>query len=268
VTSITGGTFCLNPLSLDYPILETVQSALNFCDEVVVVDAGSTDGTIEKLKSISARIKIYPTVWQYKFKRWSPTNHAEAFIRNKVLENCGGDWIFFFDTDEIIHETFHSTIKEMVQTKDYDMYDIYMDHLYRCKRDGKYQIFLKTRENTGIKRRLMLYRNHLGNYYGRLRKNSHSPHQDLIGVGKQRTAAIKKLRVFKPEPSVISVLHYGQCRLERCVARSLNLWGIRYTQDDTFRELDEETHTLEDRGYPLFVGTHPLVMQDWIKSRT
>jgi len=264
VSTISGGTFVLNPIELDYPIIETVQSALEFCDEVVIVDAGSTDGTIEKLKNLSTRVKVCPIVWQYKFERWSPVNHAEAFIRNKVLENCSSDWIFFFDADEIIHEKFHPTIKEMAQTKDYDMYDISMEHLYCCKRNGKLQIFQKTIESTGIKRRPMLYRNHLGVYYGRLRRSSHCPHQELIGTGKRRNKAINKLRVLRPEPNIISALHYGQCRLGRCVARSLNLWGIRYTQTDNFKQFNEESYVLEDRGYPLFTGGHPLIMQNWI----
>jgi glycosyltransferase involved in cell wall biosynthesis len=264
--SISAGTFCLNPLELDYPIIEWVKTALEFSDQVVIVDAGSTDGTVEKLKTLDSRVEVHQIVWQYKFKRWSPTNHAEPFIRNNVLKHCKKDWIFFSDADEIIHEKFHSKIKEMVQVNKYDMYDIWMAHLYRCRRDGRYQITLKTLEKTGIKRRPMLYRNHLGIFYGRLRKNSHCPHQELVASGKSRAPAINRLRVCRPSEEEISAIHYGQCRFERCVARSLNLWGIRYEQNDNFKGFDEEKHILEDRGYPLFTGEHPSIMQGWLHN--
>ena len=110
----------------------------------------------------------------------------------------------------------------------------------------------------------MLYRNDVGVFYGQLRKNSHCPHQELVKSGKSRAPAINRLRIYRPSEEEISATHYGQCRLERCVARSLNLWGVKYSQDDNFKGFDEKTHILEDRNYPLFKEEHSSFMKDWL----
>ena len=43
--TISGYTTTYNCLKEDYPFLESIQSMLGFCDEVVVVDGCSDDGT-------------------------------------------------------------------------------------------------------------------------------------------------------------------------------------------------------------------------------
>ena len=268
MTTISAGTFCLNPLELDYPIIEIIHNMLNFATQVIVVDAGSTDGTVEKLKKIDARVEVYYSPWPRKFKRWSPTNQTEAVQRNKVLEKCKGDWVFFFDADEIIHENYHSIIKQYVCDVRYDMYDIPMIHLYRCKRDNKIEICRKVLGHTGIKSRPMLYRNHKGLYYGQLRRSSPCMHEELIGEGKSRNRAKRILQVYSPTEDEINVLHYGQCRWGKCVAKSLNLWGARYTQQDVFNKFDETKDLLPDLGYPLFLDSHPQSIEGWIVDHT
>jgi hypothetical protein len=48
--TISGYTTSKNVISSDYPWKESIESLLNFCDEVVVVDGGSDDGSYEELK--------------------------------------------------------------------------------------------------------------------------------------------------------------------------------------------------------------------------
>lgn len=57
-------------------------------DEIIVVDTGSTDRTIEVAKSYGA--KVYSFIWQNDFSR----------AKNYALAQAKGDWIIFLDADE------------------------------------------------------------------------------------------------------------------------------------------------------------------------
>lgn len=69
---------------------ECLEIAKNFCDEIIIVDTGSSD----KTKEIAAEFtdKIYDYQWTYDF--------SEA--RNKSLEYATGEWILYLDADERI----------------------------------------------------------------------------------------------------------------------------------------------------------------------
>lgn len=67
--------------------LEAVAGAV---DEIVVVDTGSTDRTIEIARSFGARVVEQP--WTGSF--------AEA--RNRSFDEAGGDWILYLDADEVL----------------------------------------------------------------------------------------------------------------------------------------------------------------------
>ncbi len=62
-------------------------SSLKFADEIIVVDAHSSDQTVEIAKAHGAKIISRP---------WS----GFAAQRNVGLEQCSGDWVFFLDADE------------------------------------------------------------------------------------------------------------------------------------------------------------------------
>lgn len=61
--------------------------SLSFADEVVVVDSGSTDNTVEIARSLAHRVLSRP--WPG-FKR----------ARTAAVAECSGDWVLFLDADE------------------------------------------------------------------------------------------------------------------------------------------------------------------------
>jgi len=91
-------------------------SSLRWCNEVVIVDSGSTDGTLEKARSLGARV--------YEHVQPPPFNIAHQ--RNWALANCElqGDWVIFLDADEVIPEKLAEEIQRAC-AKDGDRYDGY-----------------------------------------------------------------------------------------------------------------------------------------------
>ena len=60
--TICGYTTIYNGVDAKFPFIESIQSALGFCDSVVIVEGESTDGTYEKLNEVfgnDSRVQIY-----------------------------------------------------------------------------------------------------------------------------------------------------------------------------------------------------------------
>lgn len=80
-------------------ILETIHSVLHQSHsniEVIVVNDGSTDDTTPVLESVKDnRLKIY-----------NRTNHGVSASRNFGLENAAGDYVVFFDSDDLMLDGF------------------------------------------------------------------------------------------------------------------------------------------------------------------
>jgi glycosyltransferase involved in cell wall biosynthesis len=71
--------------------------SLEFCDERIVIDAGSTDGTVALAEAAGAR------VCHQRF-----TNFADA--RNRGLSEATGDWVLYLDADERVSDALRQEI--------------------------------------------------------------------------------------------------------------------------------------------------------------
>lgn len=78
-------------------ILENITQLACFADEIVIVDTGSTDGTLETLQSLpkfGAALKVSTFTWVDDFS--TARNHAKSL--------CTGDWIYWQDADDRISQ--------------------------------------------------------------------------------------------------------------------------------------------------------------------
>jgi len=87
---------------------------LKWCDDVHVVDSGSTDGTLEIARQHGAH------VWQRPFDTF-------ANQRNWALDNCKPKhpWIFFLDADELVTPEFHKALLGAAQSAGPDVAGFY-----------------------------------------------------------------------------------------------------------------------------------------------
>lgn len=89
-----------NPEYNQYPYLEAIASYCDLADEVVIVDGGSTDGSLEKIKQLNEKIKIVENLWPQDEWSWEQI----GVNTNIGFENCTGDWAIKVDIDYIFHE--------------------------------------------------------------------------------------------------------------------------------------------------------------------
>jgi glycosyltransferase involved in cell wall biosynthesis len=88
---------------------------LGFCDEVCIVDGGSTDGTLEILNRLSVedsrvKVKIVERDWDHpRFAVFDGAQKAEA------RSSCNGDFLWQMDSDEVVHENDYKKIINLVK---------------------------------------------------------------------------------------------------------------------------------------------------------
>jgi glycosyltransferase involved in cell wall biosynthesis len=104
VPNISGYTTTKDCISQDYPFIASIQSMLGFCDEVVVVDGGSIDGTWEELETWSKKENKL-NVYQIK-RDWNHPRHAvfDGEQKAEARKRCTNEFLWQMDSDEVVHE--------------------------------------------------------------------------------------------------------------------------------------------------------------------
>jgi hypothetical protein len=114
--TLSGFTFCRNMVRYDYPIVESIRSILPIVDEFVVNVGRCEDGTLELIRSIdSPKIRIVESVWNETLRKDGIIYSQQT---NIALSHCTGDWAFYLQADEVIHEQDLPRILEAVTLND------------------------------------------------------------------------------------------------------------------------------------------------------
>ncbi|MGL4914138.1 MAG: glycosyltransferase, partial [Romboutsia sp.] len=95
---------CMIVKNEDKNIKRCLDSIRDIADEIIVVDTGSNDKTIEIAESLGA--KVINHTWNNDF--------SEA--RNKSIEEATKDWVLFLDADEEIKKSEHTKLKYIINS--------------------------------------------------------------------------------------------------------------------------------------------------------
>lgn len=95
-------TLCMIVKNEERHISRCLSSVQDIADEIVVVDTGSEDQTVQICKSFNAQ--VYTHEWKNDF----------AKARNAGLQHAKGDWILFLDADEELDQETGSILPSLL----------------------------------------------------------------------------------------------------------------------------------------------------------
>ena len=114
--TISGYTTVLNANRMGYPWEATIQSMLGFCDEVIVVDAGSDDGTWEDLQEIATfDDRLKPTQKVIDKDHPSFAYETDGKLKAYARSLCVGDYCWQMDADEVVHEDDFNKVHQVLR---------------------------------------------------------------------------------------------------------------------------------------------------------
>lgn len=260
---ISGFTFTRNVSKLYYPIKESVLSILPICDEFVVAlgKGDKDDNTRELLESInSPKIKIIDTEWD---TETFPNGMENAHQTDIAMKHCSGDWLFYLQADEVVHEKYLPIIKARCE-----------ELLDNEKVEGllfKYMHFFGDYEH---------YINYHGWYQNEIRivRNRPDIHSfesaqsfrripDFDGKSYRKQEGTHKLKVANVDAYIY---HYGWVRPPRYMQNKKKALDSIHKGDKKADELYKEREQEFDYGplknLPKFQGAHPEVMKEKMKD--
>ena len=98
-------SLCMITKNEEQFLADCLNSVKNIVDEIILVDTGSSDKTVEIAKSFEAKIHFFE--WCDDF----------AAARNESLKYATKEWILILDADEIISKSDGLKIKELINNK-------------------------------------------------------------------------------------------------------------------------------------------------------
>jgi hypothetical protein len=109
---ISGFSMVRNATKLYYPVKASIESILPVVDEFVIAlgNCDADDHTLEEIQKIqSDKIKIIHTQWDIvKYAGGGEYAHQTDIAK----KYCKGDWLFYLQSDEVVHEKYLETIKK------------------------------------------------------------------------------------------------------------------------------------------------------------
>ena len=241
---VSGFTFIKNAEMLGYPFIESIQSVLPIVDEFIIAVGDSDDNTLEIIKSIKDdKIRIIETQWNE-----SMQDRGYVYAQQKMTAqfSCTGDWAFYLEGDEVLHEKDLNTIQNTMEKHldNPEVEALYFDYYHFYGKPNQVGI-------AGYKRAPRIIRNTIRNY---------SP-DGLFFVVMDKN---KKGRYPKATHAGCHIYHYGHVRkVERNnekIRQVGKYWGNE--KPNTF-----STYGNIDLGeIRPFTGTHPKIVQDWLRT--
>ena len=241
--SISGFTFIRNGVTLGFPFEASIRSLLPLVDEFVVAVGQGSDETLARIQAIGdPKIRIVETVWNERM-----ADRGFVYAQQKMIAqySCTGDWAFYLEGDEVVHEAELPAIRasverhhanDAVEALVFDYHHFYGTAQWLAVSPGWYR-----RECRLIRNTIRSYAPD-GQYWLVTREHKR---------GRNPRAALANAHIY----------HYGWVRRNEVMQKKLDqvskYWSADHAQVVKYNQFDR-------RALSPFTGTHPRAVQQWL----
>ena len=246
---VSGFTFLRNGQKLGYPFIASIRSILPLVDEFVIALGPCDDDTEKMLREVGdSKIRIIPTTWNENIR---PDYSVKGFVygqqKSIALFNCTGDWAFYLEADEVLHENDLPKIRaamekylndERIEALAFDYLHFYGNKNTVAWSPGWYRSEVRIIRNT-------------------------IPAWSSEALFFNVVDGHKKSRHPRAAHTGATIFHYGWVRSEA----QMNLKSAsvqKYWDDSQPKPMDYSQ--VDAAALKLFPGTHPQIIQDWLPA--
>ena len=242
--SISGFTFIRNGVDLGFPFEASIRSLLPLVDEFVVAVGAGLDDTLARVRAIGdPKIRIVETFWNERM-----ADRGFVYAQQKMIAqySCTGDWAFYLEGDEVVHEQDLTVIRASIEKHHsnpsvealvFDYHHFYGSPDWVSISPGWYR-----RECRLIRNTIRSYAPD-GQYW--LVTTDHKK-------GRNPQAALANAHIY----------HYGWIRRNEDMQKKLDqvskYWATAATQVH-YSKFDR-------RALSAFTGSHPAIVKQWLAN--
>ncbi len=232
-----------------FPIQESVRSILPICDEVIVALDDGEDQTRSLIENIGDnKIKIFDRVWN---QEDYVDGRILATETNFALSQCSGDWCFYIQADEVVHENDLQKIKAACQK------------------------YLLDDEVDGL---LFKYKHFFGDYDHYLPVHGWYKNEIRIIKNKRNICSIKDAQSFRinglEKLNVVEIdahiYHYGWVRPPYLMqAKKKEHDGFHHNKNavsNMYKQRGDDFQYGPLGNLPIYTASHPAVMAEMIAN--
>jgi hypothetical protein len=243
--SISGFTFIRNGVELGFPFEASIRSLLPLVDEFVVAVGRGNDDTLARVLAIGdPKIRVIETLWNERM-----ADRGFVYAQQKMIAQyaCTGDWAFYLEGDEVVHEDDLPAIRASVEKHHanpevealvFDYRHFYGSAQWVSVSPGWYR------------RECRLIRNTIRSY---------APDGQYWLV----TTDHKKPRNPKAALANAHIFHYGWIRRNEDMQKKLDQVSKYWASSTTLRIRYSQ---FDARALEAFHGTHPAVAKEWLAT--
>ena len=246
---ISGFTFLRHGQKLGYPFIASIRSLLPLVDEFIIALGPCDDDTEAMVRAIGdPKIKIIPTQWNEKMRGdYSVGGFVYGQQKSIALFNCTGDWAFYLEADEVLHEADLPKIRaamgkylddERVEALAFDYLHFYGNKNTLAWSPGWYRSEVRILRNT-------------------------IPAWSSEALFFNVVAGHKKSRYPRAAHTGATIFHYGWVRSEAQMnlkaAQNHKFWDATPLPPRNYDKIDGAV-------LKLFSGTHPQTVQGWLPA--
>ena len=246
---VSGFSIIRNALLYGYPAVEAIRSVLPLCDEFIVNVGTSDDDTPALIRSINdPKLVIIEREWDLSLRQGGMLISTET---NHALARCSGDWCFYIQADEVLHEKYYPVVRAAMMR--------YLHHPRVEALQFRYRHFYGSYD---------YYQEYYRNWYVRECRIV-KRHPNIISWGDGMDFRHRDGTHLRAKQIDAEIYHYGWVRPPEVMYRKNLGFQKLYHADDASAEKAARPpeRIYNDLGHlKRFTGTHPAVMRERIAA--